>query len=152
MSKETRLWWQEGREAEEEGRNWSGRIFCFDCLDVYYSVNPLFTRIAWDIASHGMYEITTAHQPSSHLLFNNELAPLTPSSLCSLNICGFVGFYLWERLQTMARTKVKRSIFSGHLCLLWFFYSSCMKHGLWFERLDLTESLTQNFKLATSDI
>ena len=34
-----------------------GRIFCLDWLDVYYSVNPLSTRIAWYITSYGLYDL-----------------------------------------------------------------------------------------------
>ena len=50
-----------------------------NCLDICYSVNSLFTRMTGYIASHGMYEITPAHQPLSPLLFNNELVPLASS-------------------------------------------------------------------------
>ncbi len=38
-------------------------------MDVYYSVNPPSSRIAWDIASHGMYEITPAQDSFISLAF-----------------------------------------------------------------------------------
>jgi hypothetical protein len=41
-----------------------------DCLDIYHSVNPLFTKIEWDITSHGIYELTLAHQPFYASLFH----------------------------------------------------------------------------------
>jgi len=53
-------------------------------LDIWYSVNPLFTGITWDIVSDGMYEITPAHQPSSPFIVQQRTRlarRLTPSSL-----------------------------------------------------------------------
>jgi hypothetical protein len=44
------------------------RIPYIDCLDIYYSVNPLnpsSTRIV-DITSHWIYEITPEHYPVSY--------------------------------------------------------------------------------------
>ncbi len=40
---------------------------------------PSLTRITWEIPSHGIYEITLTHQPSSPLLLNNELTPFSTS-------------------------------------------------------------------------
>ena len=40
-----------------------------DSLDGYYSINPSFTRITWNVASHGIYEITLDHYPLSSSLF-----------------------------------------------------------------------------------
>ena len=48
------------------------RIPYIDCLDIYYSVNPLnpsSTRIV-DIVSHWIYEITPEHYPVSYLLLH----------------------------------------------------------------------------------
>ena len=48
---------------------WKIPIALSSCSDMCYSVNSLFTRMAWTLHWHGMYEITPAHQPLSSSLF-----------------------------------------------------------------------------------